>query len=115
MAASALFEALPKETRKELKDLPTIITRLEADAQLQRARVEELNAVLGGLGEDSVAAGSASLRGQAGAVVADQQAKLRTDIAPQRTSHTPTSSPSTRSETAGASCGTPWRGSRARR
>ena len=84
MAADALFEALPKQTRKELKDMPTIIRRLEADAAAQRARVDELNAVLGGLGDGRPASVPESLRGEAGAVVADQQAKLRADLTVQR-------------------------------
>jgi predicted Ser/Thr protein kinase len=62
LAADALFEALPKETRKELKDLPAVIRRLEADAQGLRARVDELNALMAGAGEGSVAAQSTSLR-----------------------------------------------------
>lgn len=62
LAAEALFEALPKETRKELKDLPAIIRRLEADAQGLRARVDELNALMAGAGEESAAAQSTSLR-----------------------------------------------------
>jgi serine/threonine-protein kinase len=84
MAADALFEALPKQTRKELKDMPLIIRRLEADAAVQRARVDELNALLGGLGDGSAGAMPQSLRGEAGAVVAGQQAKLRTDITVQK-------------------------------
>jgi len=83
MAADALFEALPKEVRKELKDLPPIIRRLEADAAAQRARVDELNAVLGGLGDGSATA-PGSLRGEAGAVVEDKQARLRDDISARR-------------------------------
>jgi len=62
LAADALFEALPKETRKELKDLPAVIRRLEADAQGLRARVDELNALMAGAGEESAAARSTSLR-----------------------------------------------------
>jgi hypothetical protein len=64
--------------------MPAIIRRLEADAAAQRARVDELNAVLGGLGDGKPASVPASLRGEAGAVVADQQAKLRGDITVQR-------------------------------
>ncbi len=80
MAAEALFEALPKEARKELKDLPSVIRLLEADAQAQRARVDELASVLGGLAGRAPGETAASLRGEAGAVVADQQARLREDV-----------------------------------
>jgi len=84
MAAEGLFEALPRQTRKELKELPAVIKRLEADAQAQRARADELAAVLSGLEDDTAAARSATLSGGAGAVVADQQAKLRADLTAQR-------------------------------
>jgi serine/threonine-protein kinase len=42
MAAEQLFAELPKATRKQLSDLPDVVTRLEADAQRMRARLEEL-------------------------------------------------------------------------
>jgi serine/threonine-protein kinase len=42
MAAEQLWESLPKETRKELGDLPGVIHRLEADAQRLRKRYDEL-------------------------------------------------------------------------
>jgi len=83
MAADALFEALPRQTRKELKDMPAIIRRLEADAASQRARVDELSGVLGGLGDGNTVM-PGSLRGEAGAVVEDKQAKLRDDVTVQR-------------------------------
>jgi serine/threonine-protein kinase len=48
MAAEQLFESLPKETRRELRDLPDVVHRLEEDAQRTRRRLEELQDVLGG-------------------------------------------------------------------
>ena len=42
-----LFESLPKETRRELGNLPDVVRGLEEDAQRMRARVEELSEVLG--------------------------------------------------------------------
>jgi serine/threonine-protein kinase len=42
MAADQLYEALPKETKKGLGDLPDVVSRLEADARRMRARLEEL-------------------------------------------------------------------------
>jgi serine/threonine-protein kinase len=82
MAAEGLYEALPKEMRRELKDLPAVIKRLEADAQAQRARADELSAVAGGLGDG--APKSHTLTGSAGAVVAEQQAKLAADVNAKR-------------------------------
>jgi hypothetical protein len=43
LAAEALFESLPKETRRELGDVPATLARLEADAARLREFVEELN------------------------------------------------------------------------
>ncbi|HKI94134.1 MAG TPA: serine/threonine-protein kinase [Gemmatimonadales bacterium] len=45
-AADELFQALPKATRKQLGDLPTVVRGLEADARTMRARINELNASL---------------------------------------------------------------------
>lgn len=54
MAADRLFEELPKEMRRNLKDLPDVVRRLEADAQKMRNRVDELNAILGEIGGERV-------------------------------------------------------------
>jgi hypothetical protein len=62
LAADALFEALPRATRKLLKDLPAVIRRLEADAQGLRARVDELNALIAGASDESLGARATSLR-----------------------------------------------------
>lgn len=43
MAVNALFDALPKELRRELDELPGVVRRLEADAVLLRQRVEQLD------------------------------------------------------------------------
>ncbi|HEY3280287.1 MAG TPA: serine/threonine-protein kinase [Gemmatimonadales bacterium] len=48
MAAEQLYEGLPKETRRQLRDLPDVVHRLEDDAQRTRRRLEELQDVLGG-------------------------------------------------------------------
>jgi len=47
MAADQLFEQLPKQSRKELRDLPEVVRKLETDAQRMRARLEELQEALG--------------------------------------------------------------------
>ncbi|HXM37108.1 MAG TPA: serine/threonine-protein kinase [Gemmatimonadales bacterium] len=50
MAAEQLYESLPKETRRELRDLPDVVHRLENDAQRMRRRLEELQEALGDVG-----------------------------------------------------------------
>jgi methyl-accepting chemotaxis protein len=47
MAVDQLFADLPKATRKELGDLPTVVARLEGDAQKMRALIEELQEIAG--------------------------------------------------------------------
>jgi serine/threonine-protein kinase len=46
MAAEQLYETLPKDTRRQLRDLPDVVHRLEADAQRMRRRLEELQEAL---------------------------------------------------------------------
>ncbi len=86
LAADALFDALPKEARRELKELPAAVRRLEADAKGLRARVEQLNTLLAGAGEENAGAQSRSLRlgGTAPAALGDARAKLREDLTAQR-------------------------------
>jgi serine/threonine-protein kinase len=85
LAADQLFNALPKETRKELKDLPDVIRRLESDAAVTRKRVEELDEALAGLGGDSRALRSVALRaGEAEAGIAAEQERLKTDLVAAR-------------------------------
>ena len=62
LAAEALFEALPKQTRKELKHLPEIVRQLENDARTLRARVDELSGMLADVTEDRVMTASATLQ-----------------------------------------------------
>ncbi len=85
MAADQIFESLPRGQRKELKDLPALVKRLEAEAQGMRARVDELNAMLAGIREATPTTGSHTLRGQeAAAAVGGRQAQLRTDLEAKR-------------------------------
>ena len=87
LAASALFEALPKETRKGLGDLPDVLRRLEADAQTMRRRVDELSTAIASLGQDGLAGHSAALRQggeEAQATVVAQHDKLRADLTATR-------------------------------
>jgi eukaryotic-like serine/threonine-protein kinase len=46
ISAQALFEELPKETRRALGDLPGAVRNLESEARAMRARVEELEATI---------------------------------------------------------------------
>jgi len=46
MAAEQLYESLPKETQRQLRDLPDVVHRLEDDAQRTRHRLEELQEAL---------------------------------------------------------------------
>jgi len=48
MAAEQLFDELPREARRQLRDLPDVVRRLESDAQKMRRRLEELNDALDG-------------------------------------------------------------------
>ncbi len=87
LAASALFESLPKETRKGLPDLPEVLRRLEADAQTMRRQVDELNQALASLGQEGVAGRSAALA-QGGeetkVALAGQRERRRADLTATR-------------------------------
>ena len=50
MAAEQLFDNLPKEAREAIGDLPALLHRLQRDAQLLRARYDELHDALGRAG-----------------------------------------------------------------
>jgi hypothetical protein len=67
LAADHLYEALPKATKRALPDLPQVVRRLETDAQSMRRRAEELNDLLGQIGDDE-RAGS------------DRRARLRDEL-----------------------------------
>jgi serine/threonine-protein kinase len=51
MAAEQLYDSLPKDTRRQLRDLPDVVHRLERDAQKMRARLEELQEALADVGQ----------------------------------------------------------------
>jgi len=83
IAASSLYDALPKHVRKGLPDLPDVLRKLEGDAQAMRRRVDELNEALASLGQGSLGGKSTALRDGGGdfqAAVAGQQDKLRADL-----------------------------------
>ena len=84
MAADALFETLPKDQRKELKELPSLIERLQLDAQRMRKIVDDLNGALAGIGDHSAASQSSALRGEAGASLVGVREKLERDLTLRR-------------------------------
>ncbi len=58
MAASRLYDELPKESKRQLADLPAAVRRLEANAGTLRAQVKELNVVLSELGDEPTGEGA---------------------------------------------------------
>jgi serine/threonine-protein kinase len=88
LAADALFESLSKEQRKELRELPQLIERLQHDAQLLRKTVDDLNGALAGLGDSGAAAQSSALRAEpatgADGRLLEAGERLRADLAGRR-------------------------------
>ncbi len=72
LAASRLYEELPKETRRALSGLPDTVRGLEADARSLRGQVAELDSVLAELGDDPAAPGE------------EARAKVRADVSATR-------------------------------
>lgn len=68
LAAVRLFDDLPKETRRELGDLPGTVRKLEEDARMLREQVKELNGVLTEIGSDAATTGS------------EERARVRDDV-----------------------------------
>jgi serine/threonine-protein kinase len=60
LATEQLFSELPRTTRKQLRDLPEIVRRLEQDAGKMRRRVEVLQDALGGTGDGGRGKGTAA-------------------------------------------------------
>jgi len=56
MAAESLFESLPRATRDALGDLPSVLHRLQDDAQSLRKHLDGLQEVLNDAGEDATGA-----------------------------------------------------------
>ena len=75
-AASTLFEALPREMRQQLTDVPETVRRLEARAQAIRRRMDELAAL-----ED---AGKAAHAKADGADLAARRHALQEDVRSER-------------------------------
>jgi len=62
MAAEQLFESLPKKTREELRELPSLLHRLQADAQSLRKRFDGLQEALADIGDAAASAAYSDLR-----------------------------------------------------
>jgi hypothetical protein len=62
MAAEQLFESLSRDVRKELDELPSVLTRLQRDAQTLRSRLEQLEPVVGA--SDAHASAQVELRAE---------------------------------------------------
>lgn len=75
MAADRLFEQLPKSARRQLRDLPATVRRLEADALRMRGRIEQLARLLAEVEE-----GPSADRRQAGSSTAERRLALSADI-----------------------------------
>jgi serine/threonine-protein kinase len=85
MAADRLFEDLPKDTRKNLTDLPEVVRRLEHDARKMRMRLEDLNAMIANVtGEHALSRLLVSGEGDAQTSVAERKDTLVRDLTATR-------------------------------
>jgi hypothetical protein len=82
MAAEQLYETLPKETRRQLRDLPDVVHRLEQDAQRMRARLEELQEALADVGGGHSGTADPAIVARHDRIVADLSAER--DLVQQR-------------------------------
>jgi serine/threonine-protein kinase len=62
MAAEQLYESLPRQSRRELGDLPALLARLQHAAQSLRSRYEELNAAIESQRPDGASGDLSALR-----------------------------------------------------
>ncbi len=80
-ATDALYDALPKSLKKELRQLPAAVRRLEEDARVLRAELDKLDASIASLDSDAGAAASATLSASPHeAEVHAQRDRLRHDL-----------------------------------
>jgi hypothetical protein len=75
-ATDALYDALPRETRKQLKTLPNVVRRLEADAAAMRQEVEKIDISIAQLDRDGRTAAGAHLS----AASLDERERLHGDL-----------------------------------
>ena len=62
LAAEQLYDALPRETRSALPDLPATLKRLQNDAQTLRRHLDDLNEALNDAGDTAASAEYADVR-----------------------------------------------------
>ena len=62
MAAEQLYESLPKETKRQLSELPPLLKRLQADAQTLRRQYDELQEALADAGDAASSLAFAEVR-----------------------------------------------------
>jgi eukaryotic-like serine/threonine-protein kinase len=82
MAAEQLYDSLPKETRRQLRDLPDVVHGLEQDAQRMRARLEELQEALADVGGGHSGTVDPAIAARHDRIVADLSAER--DLVQQR-------------------------------
>src|SRR6185503_11721226 len=76
MAAEQLYESLPKETQRELAELPPLLRRLQTDAQILRRHHDELQEALADAGDEA----SSSRYSEVRAVRDSMHTKLRETV-----------------------------------
>lgn len=85
LAADRLFEELPKALRKNLKELPEVVRRLETDAQKMRVRIDELNGLLGTIGGEAASSKVlAAASSEGGSTLADKGEQLAKELSGAR-------------------------------
>ena len=62
LAAEQLYDALPRDQRAQLKDLPNTLARLQGDAQTLRRNLEDLNEALNDAGDAGASVEFADVR-----------------------------------------------------
>ncbi|MEE2898829.1 MAG: hypothetical protein VX815_10230, partial [Gemmatimonadota bacterium] len=77
MAADRLFEALPKDERQSFAELPSIVHRLEGDAEKMRARVKELDRLIDNVDHDEALGARAA---PVGADLSDRRESMAADL-----------------------------------
>ena len=71
LASERLYEDLPKETRRQLREVPEVLRRLEADAGRMRRRLDQLNDALGDIHGGETTGDADGVAARHGQVVAD--------------------------------------------
>ena len=80
-ATDALYDALPRELKKQFKALPSTVRRLEEDASAMRTEIERLDGSIAQLDGDERAPGpSASLDAAQERAIRDERTRLRADL-----------------------------------